>query len=222
MTVSEHLRGIYQKLYKAYGAQHWWPGETPFEVMMGAILTQNTSWTNVEQAISNLKAHKWLTPKKLSGVSDVKLGEAIRSAGYFNQKTKKLKNFLFFFKKKYEFSVEKMKEKELTHMRNDLLAVNGIGPETADSILLYALEKPIFVIDAYTKRIFSRLGLCGENILYHDLQTLFMKNLKKSSKLFNEYHALLVYHGKYFCKKSKPLCNQCCLSTVCARHCERM
>ncbi len=215
MILSQRFNRIYKQLFKTYGPQYWWPGETPFEVIIGAILTQNTSWTNVDKAITNLKAHKWLSAEKLRQVPDAELALAIRSAGYFNQKTKKLKNFLTFFKKKYQFSIEKMKEKELTSMRNDLLEVNGIGPETADSILLYALEKPVFVIDTYTKRIFSRLGLCREDISYHDLQALFMKNLKKGSKLFNEYHALIVHHGKFFCKKSKPLCDQCCLADVC-------
>ena len=215
MGISKSLNTIYQTMYKAYGPQHWWPGETPFEVMIGAILTQNTSWTNVEKAVSNLKTHRWLSPKKLSEIEDVKLAQAIRSAGYFNQKTKKLKNFISFFKEKYQFSIKKMKVPEVYVMRNELLEVNGIGPETADSILLYALEKPVFVIDAYTKRIFSRLGLCNEDISYHDLQNLFMRNLKKDATKFNEYHALIVYHGKYLCKKTKPLCDQCCLSTVC-------
>ena len=215
VAVSERLRKIYTCLHKAYGSQHWWPGETPFEVIIGAILTQNTSWTNVEKAIFNLKAHKWLFPKKLSEVNNVKLAQAIRSAGYFNQKTKKLKNFLTFFKKKYQFSIEKMRAKELLPMRQELLEVNGVGPETADSILLYALEKSIFVIDAYTKRIFSRLGLCREDISYHDLQNLFMENLKKDVAVFNEYHALIVHHGKYFCKKNKPLCGECCLADIC-------
>lgn len=206
---------VYGLLYRSYGSQNWWPAETPFEVMIGAILTQNTAWTNVEKALQNLKKENLLTPQKMLVSTNSKLAKTIRPSGYFNQKSKKLKNFLLFFKNKYHFSISSMRKKDLHFLRRELLEVNGIGPETADSILLYALEKSIFVIDAYTKRIFSRLGLCQPDISYDALQSLFMKNIKTSIPLFNEYHALIVHHGKNICKKTKPLCDQCCLRASC-------
>ncbi|MBI2609021.1 MAG: hypothetical protein HYW47_05400 [Deltaproteobacteria bacterium] len=209
------FKRVFDLLLKQHGPQNWWPGETSFEVMIGAILTQNTSWTNVEKAILNLKNKKILDPHKMLRVHNTQLAKLIRPSGYFNQKANKLKNYLNFFKNKYGFFVQKMKKESVEKLRNELLEVNGIGPETADSILLYALEKPIFVIDAYTKRIFSRLSLCRESVSYYDLQSIFMTQLPQKTSLYNEYHALIVHHGKNICKKSKPRCGDCSLQSMC-------
>lgn len=191
-----------------FGPQNWWPGDTPFEVMVGAILTQNTNWKNVERAISNLKNERLLEPRRLFACHPQRLASLIRPAGYFRVKTARLRHFLEYFIKRYGGSVQKMMESPLAPLRDELLSVKGIGPETADSILLYALEKPVFVIDAYTKRILSRHALCSEDDGYDELQELFIDRLPGDAKLFNEYHALLVEAGKNFCR-TKPLCEKC-------------
>jgi len=203
------LKGIYKKLYSYFGPQAWWPGDSPFEVMVGAILTQNTSWANVEKAIKNLKTSKLLSPLKLYRLPSKKLALLIRPAGYYNIKAKRLKNFLEFFINHYRGSLKEISQKTSKVLRQQLLCVNGIGPETADSILLYALNKPVFVVDAYTKRIFLRHKLIKDSGSYAQVQDLFMRNLKPSAKLFNEYHALLVKLGKDFCLKDKPKCRLC-------------
>jgi len=203
------LNLIYRRLYSRFGPQYWWPAESPFEVMVGAILTQNTNWRNVEKAIGNLKKKRLLKPDKLYRISQKKLGSLIKPAGYYNIKAKRLKNFLDFFLKHYQGNQKKMSAQDIKSLRQELLSVNGIGPETADSILLYALAKPVFVIDAYTKRMLSRHRLISESADYQEAQNLFMQNLKKRVKLFNEYHALLVKLGKEFCLKNKPRCNIC-------------
>lgn len=203
------LNIIYQKLFFSFKPQHWWPANSPFEVMVGAILTQNTSWLNVKKAIENLKQAKVLEPGKLYKLPNSRLAKLIRPAGYFNIKAKRLKEFLKFFFKTYRGEINRMRAVKTDALREQLLSVNGIGPETADSILLYALEKPIFVVDAYTRRIFFRHRLIKEEDAYSQIQNLFMQNLKKSVKLFNEYHALLVKLGKDFCLKSKPKCQTC-------------
>lgn len=177
--------------------------------MVGAILTQSTSWQNVEKAVANLKKHKVLTPAKLYNLSDKKLGRLIRSAGYYNIKAERLKSFLKFFINNYGASIRKISKANPAVLRRKLLSVKGIGPETADSILLYALNKPVFVVDSYTKRIFSRLKLLPANASYSDAQTFFMSGLKKDVKLFNEYHALLVALAKAYCVKAKPKCSLC-------------
>lgn len=210
------LKKVYNRLYKAYGPSGWWPGETPFEVMVGAILTQNTAWSNVEKAIANLKNENLLTPKRLNEIGISKLAQLIRPAGYFNIKAKRLKSFLNFLFKEYGGDLRLMKQHSLNTLRHRLLTVNGIGPETCDSILLYALEKPIFVIDAYTRRIFSRCGLVDGDISYERLQSIFMENLASDTKLYNEYHALIVQHGKEICKKN-PNCNLCVINELCKK-----
>lgn len=207
-SIFQKLNSIYSILLSSFGPQNWWPGDTPFEVMVGAILTQNTNWGNVERAISNLKRLKLLKPLKLFKLWPAELAEMIRPAGYFNVKTKRLRNFLKFFIEKYNGSVKKMKAVPLARLRGELLSVNGIGRETADSILLYALSKPIFVCDAYTYRILTRHGLAGEEADYDELQSIFMDNLKSEVPFFNEYHALIVKVGKEFCKP-KPNCERC-------------
>ncbi len=200
---------MYKKLYSYFGPQHWWPGDSPFEVMLGAILTQNTSWQNVEKAIRNLKKHKLLNPRKLYKLEQQKLASLIRPAGYYNIKAKRLKYFLDFLFQSYGGDIKRMSRVDKMVLRQELLSVNGIGPETADSILLYALNKPVFVVDAYTRRILLRHRLIKEGASYDEVQDLFTGNLKKDAKLFNEYHALLVRLGKDFCLKKKGKCNIC-------------
>jgi endonuclease III related protein len=208
------LLDIYRRLSTALGPQHWWPGDTPFEIAVGAILTQNTNWGNVEKAIQNLKKQKALSAKVLHQMLVKELAKLIRPAGYFNVKAQRLKSFNDFFMKEYHGSMKKMKNRETHMLREKLLAVNGIGPETADSILLYALEKPVFVIDAYTKRVLSRHCILDEGKSYDEFQSLFHDSLEKKVQLFNEFHALFVQVGKTFCKRSKPLCDSCPLSLL--------
>lgn len=205
----DKLKLIYKRLYLFFGPQHWWPAETPFEVMVGAVLTQNTNWSNVEKAINNLKKHKVLSAKRLHKLSRKSIASLIRSAGYYNVKARRIKNFLDFLNDNYSGKIREMAGEETNSLRLGLLSVNGIGPETADSILLYALNKPVFVIDAYTKRIFSRHGFITAECDYHIAQNLFSKNLKNEVKLFNEYHALIVRLGKDFCLKNNPRCGIC-------------
>ena len=209
LTLSTNLKKTYKKLFTAFGPQHWWPGDTPFEVIVGAILTQNTAWTNVEKAIHNLKKAKLLTPGKLHDLSQDEIAKYIRPAGYFNIKAKRLKHFLNYLFDNYGGNLKKMFKKRTDALRRELLSVNGIGPETADSILLYAGNHPVFVVDAYTKRIFSRHQVVKADAEYHDIQELFMKNLPHDVKMFNEYHALIVKAGRDFCRTRKPLCSRC-------------
>lgn len=198
----------FEKMLAHFGPRRWWPGETPFEVMVGAILTQNTNWKNVERAINNLKKAKVLDPKKLYSLHPASLASLIRPAGYYRVKANRLRHFLKFFIEEYGGDHKKMSKVETGALREKLLAVNGIGPETADSILLYALEKPVFVIDAYTKRILMRHAFCSEDDGYGELQDFFMDRLPKNVKLYNEYHALIVEAGKNYCR-TKPLCEAC-------------
>lgn len=207
--IARRLDRIYRKLYSCFGAQHWWPAQSPFEVIVGAILTQNTNWANVEKAIANLKQRRALTPKALYGLTQRQLAELIRPAGYYNVKAKRLREFLKFLFKEYRGSVAKMSCVDTRLLREQLLCVNGIGPETADSILLYALEKPVFVVDAYTKRIFSRHKLISAGAGYDQVQAFFTRHISKDTKRFNEYHALIVRLGKDFCLKNKPRCANC-------------
>lgn len=202
------LMQIYDALYEHFGAQHWWPAKTPFEVMVGAILTQNTNWQNVTKAIDNLKKANKLTLKALHATSEHELATLIKPAGYFNIKAKRLKNFVDYFVSSYDGSISRMKKKDTETLRRELLQVNGIGPETADSILLYALNKPIFVIDAYTKRILSRHGILPKDASYSEYQQYFHSHIPKDVALYNEYHALIVMTAKHYCK-TKPLCSLC-------------
>jgi len=203
------LKRIFLQLYSAFGPQHWWPADSNFEVIVGAILAQNTSWLNVEKAILKLKARKLLAPRQLYRLSLKDLAAVIKSAGYYNIKAARLKEFVKFFLARYAASIKKMSQEELVPLRKQLLAVKGIGPETADSILLYALNKPVFVIDAYTRRIFFRHGLIKQEVDYAQAQEIFTRNLKPDVLLFNEYHALLVKLGKDFCRKQNPKCEIC-------------
>jgi len=207
--LEEILKKIYDKLYTTFGPQGWWPASSPFEVAIGAILTQNTNWKNVEKAINNLKRHNLLNPKKLKEIDEKKLSILIKPAGYYNQKAKKIKEFVKFLMENYGGKMEKMKGANPVELREKLLSIKGIGRESADSILLYALGMPVFVVDAYTYRIMLRHGLIYEDITYEELKELFEKNLPSDVKIFNEYHALLVKVGKEFCKKRAPKCDEC-------------
>ena len=207
------LRAMYRQLYAAFGPQHWWPADSPFEVVIGAILTQNTSWKNVEKALGVLKEKKLLDPVKLYKVDERLLAHTIISSGFFNIKAKRIKQFIQFLFIHYQGSLERMFSEQLTPLRENLLRVKGIGPETADSILLYAGGMPIFVVDAYTRRVLLRHRLISDDAGYGEVQELFMKHLKKDVQLFNEFHALLVHVGKHFCKRIS-LCEGCPLKDV--------
>jgi len=209
MQKKDILLKIYNSLYDYFGPLNWWPGATPFEVMVGAILTQNTAWRNVEKAINNLKKENLLEPRKLYSLKQEELAQLIKPSGYYNIKAKRLKNFINLFINDFKGSTKKMFSGDSGELREKLLNVNGIGPETADSILLYAGEKPFFVVDAYTKRIFSRHKLISEYYTYYQIQDFFIKNLDRDVKLFNEFHALIVMLGKTVCTSKNPNCNKC-------------
>ncbi|MBI4208656.1 MAG: endonuclease III domain-containing protein [Deltaproteobacteria bacterium] len=208
------LLSIYQRLFKALGPQHWWPAKTPFEVIVGAILTQNTSWVQVEKAIKNLKEQGLLSPERILKISLPELAQAIRPSGYFNQKAKRLKTFVAFLQRRFKGNLRIMAEEPMSPLRKELLELSGIGPETADSILLYAFHQPLFVVDAYTHRIFTRQGMIEEEVSYEELQGFFMDHLPLEAPLFNEYHALIVKEAKEFCRK-KALCSECPISEGC-------
>jgi endonuclease-3 related protein len=199
----------FQTLHAALGPQHWWPARTPFEVVVGAILTQNTSWTNVERAIANLRRERLLAPASLERVTRARLARLIRSSGYFRQKAKKLKSFVQFFRHEYGGSLRRMFATPTAELRKRLLAVHGIGPETADSILLYAAKHPVFVVDAYTRRIFARHDLVSAKASYEEVRSLFEQSLPRDPQLFNEFHALLVVTGKNWCRTRSPCCGEC-------------
>lgn len=212
---------IYENLYNRYGKQNWWPGDSIFEIMVGAILTQNTQWFNVKKAIKSLKEERLLEPRKMYLASEKRLASLIVQAGYYNIKAKRLKNFLDFLMKK-ELDFYSMRKEPIESLREELLEINGIGPETADSILLYALEKRTFVVDAYTRRLFSRLNPKWDwmkRITYDELKCFFEKLLPNELQLYNEFHALIVKHSKEVCK-SKPLCEACILKESCHEACQ--
>lgn len=227
-----NLEKIYARLLSHFNSQHWWP-VTPegklypeysggpknekqqLEICFGAILTQNTNWKNVEKAIVELNKNDLIDVNKINEINTKKLAQIIKSSGYHNQKAKKLKNFCDFLLKNYDKKLSLLFKNNVNDLRKQLLSVNGIGPETADSIILYAAKKPIFVIDAYTKRIMNRIGYKEKT--YDELQKLFMENLPNSEKLFNEYHALLAELGKNICKK-EPLCEKCPINKHCNYH----
>ncbi len=208
------IQRIYQQLFAAYGPQHWWPGDSPWEVIVGAILTQSAAWINVEKAIANLKAAELLDPLAIYQASQERLAQLIYPSGYYHAKSRKLKAFAQRLQEGYAGDLANLFALALPALRQELLSIHGIGPETADSIILYAANQPIFVIDAYTTRILARLGLAEPQTRYQDLQSLFMDNLPHQADLFNEYHALLVHLGKYVCKK-RPLCGQCPVEAEC-------
>ncbi len=209
MSRASTITAMYDAMHSALGPSRWWPGETPFEVAVGAILTQNTNWKNVEKAIANLKERHLLSAEKMYALSQGELAELIRPAGYYNIKAVRLRNFLEFFKNEAEFDMDSLKVQGLHEVREKVLSVKGIGPETADSILLYALEMPTFVVDAYTHRMMVRHGLVDEDVDYHELRALFMDSLPEDVALYNEFHALIVRVGKDWCRKKAGLCETC-------------
>jgi endonuclease-3 related protein len=203
------LGEYYETLYSALGPQGWWPAHTVFEVIVGAILTQSTAWTNVEQAISNLKRAKTLTPRALERIPLGRLAELVRPSGYFRQKARKLKEFVRFLRRTYGGSLARMFRAPTPELREKLLAVHGIGPETADSILLYGGGHAVFVVDAYTKRILQRHGWAEAKTEYEEMQALFEKHVPHDARRFNEFHALLVQVGKNWCRPREPRCDGC-------------
>lgn len=213
-ATGKQLQDIYQRLIDTYGPQHWWPAEAPFEVMVGAILTQSAAWRNVEKAIANLKAAQALSPRALRRLSLPEIATLIHPCGYYNTKARKLQALAHWLEAYAEDDLSKLFATSPAQLRQQLLSVYGIGPETADSIILYAANKPVFVIDAYTRRVIDRLGLVPQQKSYTAYQSFFMDNLPADVGLFNEYHALLVCLGKDVCR-SLPLCRQCCLRSLC-------
>jgi len=209
MQKRDILLKIYKSLYNYFGPLNWWPGDTPFEIMVGAILTQNTSWSNAEKAINNLKKENLLEPRKLYRINQEGLAQLVKPSGYYNIKAQRLKNFVNLFVNDFEGSAEKMFSGDGRELRKKLLKVNGIGPETADSILLYAGKKAFFVVDVYTKRIFSRHKLISKDSTYYQIQEFFNQNLDRDVELFNEFHAQIVMLGKTICTSKNPDCAKC-------------
>lgn len=230
---------IYDILFNNFGAQGWWPvtplggcrgelGQRPvygmttksekqkFEIILGAILTQNTAWTNAEQAIMNLNREGLIDIRRLRAASKEKLVELIRPAGYFNQKSERLKIISKYLYDNYKGNLKVFFSRDTEKIRDELLQIKGIGPETADSILLYAANKPTFVVDSYTKRIFSRVGIINENADYDSIKKLFEDSVPKHASIYNEYHALIVELAKRNCK-TEPDCTTCILRKVCHR-----
>lgn len=206
--MSQTAHQVYRHLFKSIGPQGWWPGDSPFEVMVGAVLVQNTSWKGVERAIKNLKQAKVLTPRKLYALPSAELSEFIRPAGYFRIKAKRLHNLVKFFVERYRGSMAAMRKVDTLELRAQLLAVNGIGPETADSILLYAVGKPVMVVDTYTHRIFARHGWVPHGTAYHPLQKHLTDQLPVDEVIYNDFHALLVHVGHHYCRPV-PRCESC-------------
>ena len=209
------LPDIYQRLLDRYGPQHWWPAETPLEMIIGAILTQSAAWVNVEKGIANLRSSGLLSSVMLRQVATEELARLIRPSGYYNVKARKLKAFASWLGDGYGDDLDGLFALDLPTLRRELLSVYGVGEETADSIALYAAHKPVFVIDAYTRRIVARVGLAPVRDSYEAFQSLFMDHLPHEEAMFNEYHALLVCHGKALCRKA-PVCGECCLASICA------
>jgi endonuclease III related protein len=208
---------VFERLHEALGPQHWWPGDTPFEIMVGAILTQNTAWSNVERAIDALDRAGALDARPLIALSERELAALIRPAGYFNVKARRLRNYVEWYIAHGEY--DGLSSQDTAALRAGLLSINGIGPETADDILLYAFERPVFVIDAYTRRLVTRLGWFDEDPGYEPLRRWFERRLGAAQRrdlvaTFNEYHALIVVHGKSVCRP-RPLCDSCALARNC-------
>ena len=208
-VIAKRLNSIYDALYQTFGPQHWWPAESSFEVMVGAVLTQNTAWVNVERAIENLRRADLLDPTPLSALDATELADYLRPAGYFNIKAKRLQALTRFL-----LDHPGLDHLETVDLRQLLLGVHGVGPETADDILLYAFQRPVFVIDAYTRRLFGRLGLAEEGSGYEMLRQQFETSLEPDVEMFNEYHALIVQHAKHVCR-TKPKCQECTLRSNC-------
>ncbi|MEJ2201891.1 MAG: endonuclease III domain-containing protein [Desulfuromonadaceae bacterium] len=213
--MTARLLRVFESLLQQYGPLHWWPADSPFEVVIGAILTQNTAWSNVEKAIANLRRENCLTPARLRQTTRKQLEEWIRPAGFFRQKAERLQLFADYLGTQHQDDLAAMLKGPLPEVRRRLLAMKGVGPETADSILLYAADRPSFVIDAYTRRLFGRLQLLDSAAPYEQIRSQFMDRLPADSDLFNEYHALIVEHCKRHCRKRQPRCGDCCLGRDC-------
>jgi endonuclease-3 related protein len=213
--VQNRLLQVFDLLAAHFGPLHWWPAETSFEVVVGAILTQNTAWTNVERAISQLKEVGALTPTGIRDLERAELERLVRPAGFFRQKAERLQLLVNHLFARHGGDLGHMLSGSLEEMRRELLALKGVGPETADSILLYAGEHPSFVVDAYTRRLFNRLGILSGSETYEAIRALFMEALPPDTDLFNEYHALVVEECKTFCRKRRPLCPECPLLALC-------
>lgn len=209
MAHAEILKDFYQAMLDRLGPSKWWPADSAFEVAVGAILTQNTNWKNVEKAIANLKSAGLMNEKALYQAQPSLVSELIRPAGYFRLKTDRLANFMRFVHDRADLDLTVLKDEDWRELRPELLAVKGIGPETADSILCYALGMPVFVVDAYTRRMLNRHGLIHEDATYQDMQDMFMDRMEANSEYFNEYHALIVRTAHNWCKKTNPLCRDC-------------
>lgn len=205
----EILLDLYKRLHEAFGPRHWWPADSVFEVVVGAILTQNTAWRNVTKAIANLKTSHVLTPLDMYQLPVQDLANLIRPAGYYNIKAQRLKHFMEFLFQQAGGDLKRLLARPLCALRNELLAIHGIGPETADSILLYAGNKPTFVVDAYTKRILFRHRLLPEDVSYDETRDFFMDCLEPDVTMYNEFHALLVHLGHAYCLKRNPKCPEC-------------
>jgi endonuclease-3 related protein len=212
-----NLLATYERLKSAFGPQHWWPGDSPFEIMVGAVLVQNTAWRNVERAIANLRDAHLMEPRAMYAMPAEELAELIRPAGYYQVKAKRLRNLLRFVIETYNGSLDTMFRTDLPALRELLLAIHGIGPETADAILLYAGGMPTFVVDTYAHRILARHGWIGYDAGYHEIKDLFESNLPADTPLYNEYHALLVHVGKEYCRRSAPKCEACPLAELLPR-----
>ena len=210
---AELLPEVYRRLYDTYGRQGWWPGDSPFEVIVGAILTQSTAWTNVEKALAAMKAAECWSFEGIAALPEPELAAIIRSSGYYNAKARKLRAFANHVLSRG--GLERLFAQDVASLRAELLSIHGIGEETADDIIVYAAEKPSFVIDSYTRRIVDRMGFAPAGRSYGSYQSLFHENLQKDAELFNEFHALLDHHAKVTCVKREPRCLRCCLAVFC-------
>lgn len=213
IVMKRTLRNYYDLMHGHFGPTGWWPGDTPFEIAVGAILTQNTAWINVEKAIANLKRERLLSPKAILDCAPERLEEALRPSGYFRVKARRLRAFCEFLARRHRGSMRRLARTSLPELRDELLSVHGIGPETADDIILYACDKPVFVVDAYTRRILSRHGDVAHDVGYEELRATFETHLDPDVNLYKEYHGLLVYTGKDFCRKH-PRCQGCPLAAT--------
>lgn len=216
MILRDSLLDIYDRLYDHYGPQHWWPSDSRFEMMVGAVLTQATAWTNVEKAISNLVAADVLSPRAIRDIGQARLSRLVHPSGYFNSKARKIKALATYLGERFNDDLDAMSREDSGRLREELLGVYGIGEETADDILLYAMGEPTFIVDNYTRRVFSRIGLAPDKTSYSIYRSLFMDHLPTGVELFQEYHALIVRHGKQVCR-NKPKCHGCPLMSVCLR-----
>ncbi|HOM02194.1 MAG TPA: endonuclease III domain-containing protein [Acetivibrio sp.] len=217
IEINRKLKEIYNLMYERNGSQNWWPADTQFEVVVGALLAQFVSWKNVETAIQNLERENLLSIEGICNAETEKLEELVRSTRFYKQKARKLKEFCGYVKEKYNADLDNFFDKDIYELRDELLSLYGIGEETADSIILYAAEKPIFVVDAYTRRVFGRLGYFKEDITYGQMQKFFMDNLEHDTKLFNDFHAQIVGVGNKHCNGKKTDCKTCPLESICKK-----